>query len=338
MSFTVFLGNLPTWVTADDIKQWLAAEDLVAEQAAFGCNREEIAMVLKPMATDAKEPTFSMGDDTPFAAVATRARPVYGFLKQRFAQVSNPPIDHLRERLVMSLRTCIGPKHPLLLEDPASARLLELRTFFLYPDAVAGLLDATRSPFRAERLDATFAVSRGDDGLEAGIDALVSAGLAAVRDGAAVLIVSDASISDERAPIPSLLALGALHHALVEARVRQAASLVIDSGDARDTHSIACLLGYGADAISPRVALATVAAMADDDQLGELHSADAQAKLQAAIEDGVLKILEDGDLDGRWLPRRSDLRSARSRPRGRRYLPERHDVHRRRPRFRRARC
>ena len=266
-------------------------EDLVAEQAAFGCTREEIAMVLKPMATDAKEPTFSMGDDTPFAAVATRARPVYGFLKQRFAQVSNPPIDHLRERLVMSLRTCLGPKQPLLSEDPEAARLLELRTFFLFPDAIGGLLDLSRSPFRADRLDATFAVSDGDDGLATGISALVSAGLAAVRDGAAVLIVSDADISAERAPIPSLLVLGALHHALVEARVRQDASLVIDSGDARDTHSIACLLGYGADAISPRVALSTVAAMADDGQLGELHSADAQAKLQAAIEDGVLKIL-----------------------------------------------
>jgi len=266
-------------------------EVLVSEQAAFGCNREEVAMVLKPMATDAKEPTFSMGDDTPFAAVATKARPVYGFLKQRFAQVSNPPIDHLRERLVMSLRTCIGPKQPLLSEDPAAARLLELRTFFLYPDAVSGLLDATRSPFRAQRLDATFAVEGGDNGLEAGIDALVSAGLAAVRDGVAVLIVSDASISAERAPIPSLLALGALHHALVDARLRQAASLVVDSGDARDTHSVACLLGYGADAICPRVALATVAAMADDGQLGQLHSADAQDKLQAAIEDGVLKIL-----------------------------------------------
>ena len=116
-------------------------DDLVAEQVSFGCNREEIAMVLKPMATDAKEPTFSMGDDTPFAAVATRPRPVFNYVKQRFAQVSNPPIDHLRERLVMSLRTCLGPRCPLLVEDPSAARLLELGTFFLYPDAIDALLD-----------------------------------------------------------------------------------------------------------------------------------------------------------------------------------------------------
>ncbi len=284
-------GLLPYPTIVAPIEMPPAPEDLLAQQAAFGCNREEVAMVLKPMATDAKEPTFSMGDDTPFAAVATRARPVYGFLKQRFAQVSNPPIDHLRERLVMSLRTCLGPKQPLLTEDPAAARLLELRTFFLYPDAVLGLLDPARSPFRAQRLDATFAVADGDAGLGAGIDALVHAGLMAVRDGAAILIISDEAIGPDRAPIPSLLALGAVHHALVEARVRQDASLVVDSGDARDTHAVACLLGYGADAICPRVALASVAAMADDGQFGEVHSADAQAKLQAAIEDGVLKIL-----------------------------------------------
>jgi len=266
-------------------------DELLVEQAVFGCNREEVAMVLKPMATDAKEPTFSMGDDTPFAAVATRARPVFGFLKQRFAQVSNPPIDHLRERLVMSLRTCLGPRAALLSETPDAARLLELRSFFLYPDAFEALLDPQRSPFQAADLDATFPVSEGADALAPGIDALATAGLDAVHDGASILVVTDRGVGPARAPIPSLLAVGALHHALVGARVRQKVSIVVDSGDARDTHSVACLIGYGADAISPRVALLTIAAMADDGQLGELHSSEAQAKFQAAIEDGVLKIL-----------------------------------------------
>ncbi len=266
------------------------SDDLVREQAAFGVNREEVAVVLKPMATDAKEPTFSMGDDTPFAAVATRPRPVFNFLKQRFAQVSNPPIDHLRERLVMSLRTCLGPRRPLLSEAPEAARLLELSTFFVYPEAVDALFDTARSPFRAERLDATFARGDGEDGLERGLLELTQRGLDAVGEGAAILVVSDAGIDADRAPIPSLLALGALHQRLVAERVRQEASIVVDCGDARDTHAIACLLGYGADAICARVALRTVAAMADDGQLGEVHSAVAQAKLQAAIEDGVLKI------------------------------------------------
>jgi glutamate synthase (ferredoxin) len=266
-------------------------DDLVREQAAFGVNREEVVMVLKPMATDAKEPTFSMGDDTPFAAVATRARPAFGFLKQRFAQVSNPPIDHLRERLVMSLRTCLGPRRPLLTEVPEAARLLELPTFFLYPEAVDALLDPARSPFAAADLDATFAVAEGPDGLAHGIDVVVTAGLEAVRAGSGVVVLSDAWVTAERAPIPSLLALGALHHRLVAERVRQDVAIVVDSGDARETHAVACLLGYGADAVCPRVALRSVASMADDGQLGELHSSEAQAKFQAAIEDGVLKIM-----------------------------------------------
>ena len=265
-------------------------DDLLREQALFGLNREEVAMVLKPMATDAKEPTFSMGDDTPFAAVATTPRPVFGFMKQRFAQVSNPPIDHLRERLVMSLRTCLGPRQPLLSELPTAARLLELSSFFVYADAIEALFDEARSPFRPARLDATFSASSGPDGLATGLDTLVDAALAAVRSGVGILVVSDESVSPERAPIPSLLALGAVHHRLVAERVRQDVSIVVDTGDARDTHSIACLLGYGADAICPRVALRSVAAMADDDQLGELNSAEAQRKFQAAIEDGVLKI------------------------------------------------
>jgi glutamate synthase (ferredoxin) len=265
-------------------------DELKCHQAAFGMTREEVAMILKPMASDAKEPTFSMGDDAPFAAVASRPRPVFHYLKQRFAQVSNPPIDHLRERLVMSLRTCLGPRRPLLLEQATAARLLELATFFLYPSAVEMLLDPARSPFAATRLDATFPVEDGPSGLERALTALADAAVAAVRGGAGVLVVSDADVSATRAPIPSLLAAGAVHHRLIGELIRQDASLVVDTGDARDTHAIAALLGYGADAICPRLALQTVAAMADDDQLGELAAGVAQRQLQAALEDGVLKI------------------------------------------------
>ncbi len=265
--------------------------DLVRQQVAHGCTAEEVTMVLQPLATDAKEPTFSMGDDTPFAAVATRARPVFNFLKQRFAQVSNPPIDHLRERRVMSTRTCLGPRGALLAESPAAARLLELPTFFLYPDAVWSLLDPARTVFPATRLDATLPVAAGPAGLAAGIDALVTAGVDAVRAGAGVLVVSDRDLAADRAPIPSLLALGALDRRLVDERLRQACSIVVDTGDARDTHAIACLLSYGADSVCPRLALETLAAMADDDRLGELDAAAAQARYQAAVEDGVLKIM-----------------------------------------------
>ena len=264
--------------------------DIARTQVAFGVNKEEVAMVLKPMATDAKEPTFSMGDDTPFAAVASRPRLVHHFLKQRFAQVTNPPIDHLRERLVMSLRTCLGPRQPLLSERPAAARLLELPTFFLYPDAVEHLLDPDRAPFPAVRLDATFPVADGAEGLGAAIRRLAEEAETAVRHGAAIVVVANAGIGPDRAPVPGLLATGAVHHRLIAAQRRSDASLVVDTGDARDVAAVAALLGYGADAICPRLALESVALLADTDQLGEAHSAEAQTRLQAALEDGVLKI------------------------------------------------
>ncbi|HEV7862325.1 MAG TPA: glutamate synthase central domain-containing protein, partial [Acidimicrobiia bacterium] len=269
----------------------LADEDDIARtQVAFGVNKEEVAMVLKPMATDAKEPTFSMGDDTPFAAVAARPRLVHHFLKQRFAQVTNPPIDHLRERMVMSLRTCLGPRQPLLSEGPAAARLLELPTFFLYPDAVEHLLDPDRAPFPAVRLDATFPVADGPAGLGAAIARLADEAEAAVRRGVAVVVVANTGIGPERAPVPGLLAAGAVHHRLIAARLRSEASMIVDTGDARDVAAVACLLGYGADAICPRLALESVALLADTDQLGEANSAEAQTRLQAALEDGVLKV------------------------------------------------
>ena len=266
------------------------SEELTERQVAFGLNKEEIAMVLRPLAIDAKEPTFSMGDDTPFAAVATQQRALFGFVKQRFAQVSNPPIDHLRERLVMSLRTCLGPRRPYLTEPSDAARMLELPTFFLYPSALDALLDDA-APFRARTFDATFAVADGPGGLVRAVDALGDSAGEALDDGVSVLVVSDADIGPERAPVPSLLALGAVHQRLVAHGRRGEVAIVVDSGDARDTHAIAALLGFGADAICPRVALETVAAMADDGQLGELHAAEAQMRVRAAIEDGVLKIL-----------------------------------------------
>ncbi|HEY3238338.1 MAG TPA: glutamate synthase-related protein, partial [Acidimicrobiia bacterium] len=266
-------------------------EELTRTQVAFGVNKEEVAMVLKPMATDAKEPTFSMGDDVPFAAVSSRPRPVHHYLKQRFAQVTNPPIDHLRERLVMSLRTCLGPRLPLLSEGPLAAHLLELPTFFLYPDAVERLLDPERAPFPSVQLDATFPVDGSAEGLGVAITRLGDEAEAAVRAGRAVVVISDAGIGPGRAAVPGLLATGAVHHRLMRAQLRSAASLVVDTGDARDVDSVACMLGYGADAICPRLALESVATMADTDQLGETNSAEAQTRFQAALEDGVLKIM-----------------------------------------------
>jgi len=265
-------------------------DELPRLQAAFGLNKEEVAMILKPIALAAKEPTFSMGDDVPFAGVGSKPRPVHHYLKQRFAQVTNPPIDHLRERIVMSLRTLLGPRQPLLSHNGMAARLAELDTFFLYPEAVERLLDPARGPFAAARIDCTFAADAGRGGLRQAIDRIADEAERVVGERSEVLVLSDAGVGPDRVPVPSILAAGAVHHRLTRARLRDQASIVVDTGEARDTHAMASLLGYGADAICPRLALQSVAQMADADQLDGISAPEAQMRFRAGIEDGVLKI------------------------------------------------
>ena len=269
----------------------LGQEDLLRQQVAHGVTRELVATVLRPMAADAKEPTFSMGDDTPLPPLGRVSRSPFDFLRQRFAQVSNPPIDHLREQVVMSLRTCLGPRRPLCTERPDAAQLIELPSFFCYPDGLEALVADGRAPWPARRLDATFPAADGPRGLRAALERLVGEACDAARAGTVLLLCSDAGVGPDRAGLPSLLAVGALHHALIAAGLREQVSLLVDAGDAHDTHAVACLLGYGADVVCPRLGLETVAALADGDELGDLDGAGAQAGYRAAVEDGVRKIM-----------------------------------------------
>jgi glutamate synthase (ferredoxin) len=264
--------------------------DLVTRQAAHGYTKEELAMVLRPMAADAYEPTFAMGDDSPLPPFAGRPRPLHHFLRQRFAQVTNPPIDPIRERAVMSLRTLIGPRHPILTEGPEAARLLALPSFFVYPSALETLHDPTRCPFQVHTLDATFPVADGPAGLRAAVERLAAEAEHVVAGGAGVVVIDDGNISPDQAPVPSLLSLGAVHQRLTTRRLRSETSLVVVADDVRDVHHVAALLGFGADAICPRLALHTVGAEADADE-GDATSPDAQFNYQAATEAGVLKIL-----------------------------------------------
>ncbi|MFN2506220.1 MAG: glutamate synthase large subunit, partial [Acidimicrobiales bacterium] len=270
---------------------------LERRQAMYGYTREELAMVLKAMAHDAKEPTFSMGDDSPLPHLAGRARPIHHYLRQRFAQVTNPPIDHLRERLVMSLRTLLGPRHPILSERPEAAQLLALRSFFVYPSMIVDLLTEFSlgheggSPFGSAHLDASFPASDGPGGLRAAVERLCEDAERLVNEGVGILVLDDGGVSEDRVPVPALLAVGAVHHRLVAAGLRMNTSLVVSADDARDVHYIACLLGYGADAICPGLALETVAHDADENADTELSGPEAQQRLQSAMEDGVLKVM-----------------------------------------------
>jgi glutamate synthase (ferredoxin) len=267
------------------------AETLERRQAMYGYTREELAMVLKAMANDAKEPTFSMGDDSPLPHLAGRPRPVHHYLRQRFAQVTNPPIDHLRERLVMSHRTLLGPRHPILTERPEASQLLALRSFFVYPSMIVDLLSGHDAGFGCTHLDASFPAEEGPGGLRVAVERLCDEAESHVREGIGLLVIDDGGVTDTRVPVPALLAVGAIHHRLVARGLRMDASLVVSADDARDVHYIACLLGYGADAICPGLALETVAHEADENTDSELSGPEAQARLQSAIEDGVYKVM-----------------------------------------------
>jgi glutamate synthase domain-containing protein 2/glutamate synthase domain-containing protein 1/glutamate synthase domain-containing protein 3 len=270
-----------------------APEDLLARQIQAGFTKEEQTAVLRPLANDAKEPVSSMGDDTALAVLSDRPRTIHHYLKQRFAQVTNPPIDHLREWKVMSLRTQLGPRAPLLSETPEAVRLLELDGFLMSPEGLRGLLMDLDLPFNVAGLDATFAVADGPGGMAARLEALAGEAVAAVRDGAGLLVCSDRKTGPERAAVPALLAVGAVHHALVDARLRTHVSLIIETDDARETHAFATLLGYGADAICPRLALETITELADAGRLGRDSGSagEAQEAYASAIADGVLKIM-----------------------------------------------
>ena len=273
------------------IEQPAEPDDIERRQAIFGWSKEELAMVLRPMSNEAKEPTFSMGDDSPLPHLAGRPRPVHHYLRQRFAQVTNPPIDHLRERLVMSLRTLLGPRRPLLSAGSESDRLLVLKSFFVYPSAVVELFTGDGGGLGCARLDATFPVNDGPDGLRAAIVRLGDDAEARVREGAGILVLDDTGVGSQRAPVPALLATGAVHQRLVAGGVRNQTSLVVQTDDARDGHYIACLLGYGADAICPALALEAVAQEADRNTDSELSGPEAQSRFQAAAEDGVLQVM-----------------------------------------------
>jgi glutamate synthase (ferredoxin) len=265
---------------------------LERRQVVHGLTVEALRMMVKPMAAEAKEPVFSMGDDAPLPNLAGRARPIHHYLRQRFAQVTNPAIDHLRERLVMSLRTLIGPRQPVLSERLEAARLLELPTFFVYPSTVAMLADTEGGGMGCAPLDATFATSTGPGGLRIAVESLAAQAERLVSEGqTGVLIVDNSAVDADRAPVPSLLAASAIHQRLIAAGRRDKTSIVVVADDAHDVHYVAALLGYGADAVCPRLALETVAADADADEDSGVLSPEAQENFQAAVEDGVLKVM-----------------------------------------------
>ena len=259
----------------------------VARQVAFGWSFEDLRYVLEPMGSAGHDAVWSMGDDTPIPPLARIPPGLYAYLRQRFAQVTNPAIDPLRETLVLTLRMHIGRRGSLLADRPAGLRLVRNEHPVLLAEEIAAL--RTGAGAQVVTLDTTWSASAGavggggPDALRTALDGLCRSAGNAVREGARIVILSDRAGGRERAPLPMLLAVGAVHQHLLEHGLRTRLGLIAEAGDAWDVHHFAALIGYGAEAVHPWLALESVQVQVAED--------DARLRFRAAAEAGLLKIL-----------------------------------------------
>ena len=274
--------------------------DVLRKQSAFGYTAEDVEMIIQPMATQGKEAVFCMGDDIPLAALSDKPRLLFDYFKQRFAQVTNPAIDPLRESLVMSLQMSLGERGNLLEATPEQAQMLQIKT----PVLNMGELDAVKnSGFASTELSTLFSVTDGPQGLENALKRLQTEAEEAVKAGSKILVLSDRAgdgITENESYIPPLLAVGTVHHHLIRQGLRMKASLVVDTAQCWSTHHFACLIGYGASAVCPYLTLETIRQwwadsktqkMMEKGRLEKISCGEAQEQYRHAIELGLLKIL-----------------------------------------------
>jgi glutamate synthase (NADPH/NADH) large chain len=253
-------------------------------QTAFGYTRDELDRLLEPMAEEGKDPVGSMGDDTPLSVLSSFDRPLFSYFKQLFAQVSNPPIDYLREDCVTSLESRLGNQRNLLAESPEHARQLVLDSPVLTDAEMTEVREQDRIP--TATVDATYAP---ETDLETALRRVREETSEAVESGAEILVLSDREVGPDRVAIPSLLATGAVHHHLVRRGLRNRTGLVAESGDPRTVHHLACLVGYGAGAVNPTLAFESIADIAaGPDGVDEADAIDAYVR---ALEDGLQKTM-----------------------------------------------
>ncbi|MGH3050243.1 MAG: glutamate synthase-related protein, partial [Gaiellaceae bacterium] len=259
-------------------------------QLAFGYTHEDMKVMLSPLAANAEEAIGSMGNDTPLAVLSGRNPLVYSYFKQLFAQVTNPPIDSIREAVVMSVRTLVGSERNLLAETPEHARQLVIDNPILSDEELERLRQVESDVFGAETLDFTWPVAEGPEGMEAALERICAEADEALAGGANILVLSDRAVGPERAPLPSLLATSALHHHLVRRGTRLQAGLVVESGEPRSVQSVAVLIGYGAAAVNPYLMLATLDELVAEGRL-ELTRDEARERAVKAVGKGLLKTI-----------------------------------------------
>jgi glutamate synthase (ferredoxin) len=266
----------------------IPVENLTAVQATFGYSAEDARLIIQPMAAEEKEPTWSMGDDAPLAVLSERPRPLSAYFRQRFAQVTNPPIDSLRERSVLSLDTYIGERGNLLVESEEKAELIRLQSVVITEAQLKRISSLDTDHLRAVQLSTLFALNETD--LPAALDALLASVREAVVNGATILVLSDRGVDETQAPIPMLLAVGAIHNELIRSGQRMAVDIVCETGEVWDVHHLACLIGYSASAIHPYLALQAAGSLAGSRGHELLSVEDLQKNYLKSLEKGLLKI------------------------------------------------
>ncbi|HEY0665446.1 MAG TPA: glutamate synthase-related protein [Gallionella sp.] len=282
-----FLGDLPAAKAESKLNA-----SLLDTQQAFGYSQEDIKFILTPMVNAGEEPTGSMGVDAALPVLSNKNRSFYDYFQQLFAQVTNPPIDPIREEIVMSLTSFIGPKPNLLGIDETDPPLrLEVHQPVLSNEDIAKLRNIgklTKNKYKSQVLDTTYPAKQGAAGCEQAIQALCAAADKAVADGCNVLILSDRAVSDARVAIPALLATAAVHHHLVVEGLRTSTGLVVETGSAREVHHFALLAGYGAEAVCPWLVYETIAAMKLP---ANVDAKEAKKRFIKAIDKGLMKVM-----------------------------------------------
>lgn len=267
-------------------------DDLVAVQRAFGYSGEDARLIINPMAGDSKEPTWSMGDDAPLAVLSELPRPLSAYFRQRFAQVTNPPIDSLREKKIMALDAYLGARGNILEERPESAKLVHLPSPLLAECQLRALQDGSTG-LTATTISTLFlvdtAAERGST-LAAALDQVVSAAVDAVDQGSTLLVLSDRGVDENMAPLPMLLAAATVHHELIRRGTRMRADIVCETGEVWDVHHLACLIGFGVAAVHPYLTLHSAGSLAGTRGFEDKSPEALQANYIGALEYGFLKV------------------------------------------------
>ena len=269
------------------------ASTLMRRLAEFGYTREEMKKLLIPMAVNGQEPVGSMGNDAPLAVLSDRPRLVFDYFKQLFAQVTNPPIDPLREGLVMSLMSFTGRKRNLLSESPQHCNQLKLPHPILTNEDIERLRSGSNKNFKVSTIPAVFDTGgmEPEKLLQKEVDNLIANAENAVKEGASLIIISDKNISEDKVPIPSLLAASAVYHGLLNKGLQGRAGIVIESGEPREVVHFCLLCGYGANAVNPYLVFESLEYMKQDGRLGDISSMEIADNYIAAIKKGILKTM-----------------------------------------------